>query len=594
MTLGTVPRAVASGLIIALLVSLSFAQEKNADPPPKRKGSIKGKVMSDDGQPLESANVNLNAAKSSGLGDWRQAQTDDEGNFVLDGLASGLYHLSASTSAYVEAERPLEQKLYRLGDVVNFTLVKGGVITGRVTNALGEPVIAAPIRVERISDLEGRKTTSEGWYGQQRKTDDRGVYRVYGLPAGGYVVSVGGKAPYRHGPSTTYESDTPTFYPSATREGATEITVNVGEEVRGIDIRYRHEKGHSVRGRVTGAPADNSLLSNGVQVELRRYPGGAMEMTAYIQATDPTKSFEFITVADGEYELSANAYGGENKDSYQSHRRRVTVKGGNVANVELRLVALGSIEAKLEWEATPEKERKAECQTVRPPGAEETIIWLVKDEPKPGNPLSVDAVLRHDLPTEKGELKYPNLEAGIYRFAPRLLDEAWYIKSVAGKSDEPKSKIQNPKLPPLPDLGKQGVTLKPGEKRKDVVLTLASGAASVGGRLVADKDQPLPSRLRIHLVPAEKEAADDLLRYTEQKTKDGTFSFTNLAPGKYWLLARKVPDDEADAKRVNPLAWDGVTRKALRAEAEAASQILTLTKCQRVNDYWLRHYNNRQ
>jgi hypothetical protein len=456
-----------------------------------------------------------------------------------------------------------------------------------VTNALGEPVIAAPVRLERVADLEGRKITSEWWYGQQRKTDDRGVYRIYGLPAGRYVVSVGGKAPYRHGVPTAYELDTPTFYPSATREGATEITVNVGEEVRGIDIRYRHEKGHSISGKVTGAPADNSLLSNGVQVELRRYPGGAMEMTTYIPPTEPTKSFEFITVADGEYELIANVYGGKNKDSYKSNRRRVTVKGGNVANVELRLSALSSIEAKLEWNATPEKDRKAECQAVRPPAAEETMIWLVKDDPKPDNRLSLDAVRRHDMPTEKGELKYQNLEAGIYRFAPRLLDEAWYIKSVAGKSDELKSKTQNPKSPLPPDLGKQGIALKAGEKRKDIVLTLASGAASLRGRVAADKDQSLPSRLRIHLVPAEKEAADDLLRYAEQKTKDGTFTFTNLAPGKYWLLVRSVPDDESDEKPAKPVAWNAVERAKLRREAEAANQTVALTACQRVKDFVL-------
>lgn len=560
------------------------APDKSEDPLSKRRGSIKGKVLSDDGQPLEGANVNLNAMGGTGMGSWRQMQADDEGNFVADGLTSGLYSVHAHSSAYVMPDNPLEPKYYRLGEFVTFTLVKGGVITGRVTNALGEPVIAAPIRVEWVSDLEGRKISSEGWYGS-RRTDDRGMYRVYGLFPGKYVVSVGGQSAYRSGAGTGYEADAPTFYPSASRDGATEITVNLGEEVRGIDIRYRREKGHSISGKVTGAPADNSLQTGGVQIYLYRYPGDRMEMNTYIQGTDPGKSFEFFTVPDGEYELEARVYGGETKDSYKSARRRVTVKGGNVANIELRLVPLGSIEAKLEWEVTPEKERQATCQSARPPSPEETMLRLLKDDPKADTAATY--FFRSDvLPNEKNELKFQGLETATYRFAAAWLDEAWYIKAVTQKPASPASNLKSPTAQ-APDIGKQGLALKPGEKRNDVVLKLANGAASLSGRVATDKNQALPSRLRVHLIPAEKEAADNLLRYAELKTKDGTFTFANLAPGKYWLLARRAPDDEADTKRVNPLAWDVATRKTLRLDAEAAHQAFELTACQRVKDYVL-------
>ena len=60
------------------------------------------------------------------------------------------------------------------------------------------------------------------------------------------------------------------------------------------------------------------------------------------------------------------------------------------------------------------------------------------------------------------------------------------------------------------------------------------------------------------------------------------------APGKYWLIVRKVPDDEAAAKRINAMAWDITTRKSLRIEAEAANQTIELKSCQRVNDSVLR------
>lgn len=590
MNISTLQHAIVISLMLIFVLSFSFAQDKSPDTPPKRKGSIKGKVMSDDGQPIEGANVSVNAVNFTGMGNWRQTQTDDEGNFAADEIVSGLYGVYVSSRAYVEPDLPLEPRYYRLGDRPVFTLVKGGVITGRVTNAQGEPMIAAPIRVERVSDLEGREIAGGISYGQPRRTDDRGFYRVYGLPAGRYIVSVAGKQPYRNGPSSVYESEASTFYPSATRDGATEVSVNVGEEVRGIDIRHRGERGHSISGKITGVPSTNDVSNGGIQIYLYRYPGNLMEMYTYMRPNDLTKSFEFFAVADGEYELEANLHAGDDKDSYKSPRRRVTVKGGNVANVELRLMMLGSIEAKIEWEATPEKDRKAECQLSRAVAPDETIIWIAKDEPKPSNPLSRESAVLDSLLNEKGELKYQGLEAATYRFTPRILDEAWYLKAIAqkteaAKTDDPKSKIQNSKPP---DLAKQGIPLKAGEKRKDIILTLANGAASISGRITADKDQSLPSRVRVYLVPAEKESAEDILRYAEQKTKDGTFSFKNFAPGKYFLLARKVADDEPDAKRINPLAWEITTRKTLRAEAEAANQLIELNPCQRRNDYALR------
>ncbi len=563
-----------------LFLVIVSAQEKSEEAQPKRKGAIKGKINTDDGQPIEGANVNVNAAHASGLGGWRQLQTDDEGNFVADELAPGLYTVSVGSNAYVIPERSFLPEYYRLGDVLNFTLSKGGVITGRVTNALGEAVIAAPIRVERVTDLEGRKTISEWWYGQQRKTDDRGVYRVYGLPAGRYIVSVGGTAQYRTGPPNSYESSIPTFYPSATRAGATEVTVNVSEEVRGIDIRYRTEKGQTISGKITGVPVENS--TNGVQIYLYRYPGNGLELTTFVLPTDPTQSFEFYTVPEGEYELEASVYGGEKKDSYKSLRKRITVKSGNLTGIVLPLVALGSVEAKIEWEITPEKERKAECQATRPPLPEETMIWFVKDDPKVGGGVSLDSSRRYALPNEKAELKYQMLEAGVYRFAPRLLDESWYVKAVAAKSNSvAQSSSAKAETTRTLDLSKQGVELKSGDKRKDILLTLTNGAASLSGRVVAEKSQALPSRMRVHLIPAEKEAADDLLRYAEQKTKDGNFTFRNLAPGKYWLVVRKVADDESDPQHVNPLAWDSIARKALRREAELTNKAIDLTPCQR-------------
>ncbi|MBL8191139.1 MAG: hypothetical protein JNK38_24185, partial [Acidobacteria bacterium] len=62
--------------------------------------------------------------------------------------------------------------------------------------------------------------------------------------------------------------------------------------------------------------------------------------------------------------------------------------------------------------------------------------------------------------------------------------------------------------------------------------------------------------------------------------------FKHLAPGKYWLLARSIPDTEKDTQR--PAAFDSTERAKLRKEAEAANQQLELLPCQRVKDHVLK------
>ena len=168
-----------------------------------------------------------------------------------------------------------------------------------------------------------------------------------------------------------------------------------------------------------------------------------------------------------------------------------------------------------------------------------------------------------------------------------MADGEYEVKSITLKTDEPKSKTQNPKSQMPTDVGKRGVNIKPGDNLKGVTITIADSAANLQGRVTSTPEKPLP--VRVPLVPSEKEAADDLLRYQEFTTKaDGAFTFTNLAPGKYWLLTRPMPADESDEKPAKPLAWDAAAPTKLRTEAEAANNLIELTPCQRGKDYRLK------
>lgn len=115
---------------------------------------------------------------------------------------------------------------------------------------------------------------------------------------------------------------------------------------------------------------------------------------------------------------------------------------------------------------------------------------------------------------------------------------------------------------------------------------LAEGAGSLRGAVKPAGDDRVPAKLYVHLVPAEKESAEDVLRFfTTLVHTDGKFSLNNVPPGRYWVVARLSMNNEpqVDAKLRPPDEAD--TRLQIRREAEANKTELELKPCQNVVDY---------
>ena len=79
-----------------------------------------------------------------------------------------------------------------------------------MTNALGEPVVAVRVRALMIRDAKGQVPRIPG-FGPEQSTDDRGIYRIYGLAPGTYLVSAGGLNASQTFQFNPYESDVPTY-----------------------------------------------------------------------------------------------------------------------------------------------------------------------------------------------------------------------------------------------------------------------------------------------------------------------------------------------------------------------------------------------
>ncbi len=558
-------------LALIFLTVPSFAQTTPESKPAadNKRGAITGKVIADDGQPLVGVGVYLFRA----TGDRsisRPAATDEEGNFRVNDLPTGSYRINAQVNGYVPASRESLTQRYRVGESVTITMIKGGAITGKVYDSAGQPLVGATVNAQRVRDEAGRSSGVS--VSRDAMSDDRGVYRIYGLQAGSYVV-------YTNGGYGAYYDDgikeAPTYHPASTRDTAQEVSVSTAVAVTGIDIRHRGERGLVVSGFFSGLVEAKTDNSSGINVQLTQAATGASVAQMYVNPRSTGKNaFAFYGLAEGEYELSArrqlfNRASGE--ESTASAPRKISVKSSDVTGIELKLLPLASIAGRIVLEPSD----KQDCVITRRGMLEEISLTLQRDEADTRTIGNAETA-----PDEKSEFAWQDLLVGRYRLAAKLPSEHWYLKAMTWTA-----KPTTAKTPPAKpwDVARQGLDLKAGEKLTGLMLTIAEGAAELRGRI---DGKNLPPRLRVHLVPAEKD--DDVLRYTEVVAKsEGAFTFTHLAPGKYWLLTRFVPDDESDERPAKPVAWDTEARVKLRREAEAANHTVVLTTCQRVKDHTL-------
>ena len=140
-------------LVVFFAVTITAQSQLEESQTAPTTGAITGQVVTETGQPLAGAAVSVRAYGATGQG--RSATTNAEGNFQVSGLDPLPYMVSASFSTYVTAPRDPDSsqaQYYRVGDSVRLELIRGGVITGTVTTAVGEQVVAVRERAYMIRD----------------------------------------------------------------------------------------------------------------------------------------------------------------------------------------------------------------------------------------------------------------------------------------------------------------------------------------------------------------------------------------------------------------------------------------------------------
>jgi hypothetical protein len=223
----------AAGAVIGLAATLIGAPRQSS-PAPDQGGIIRGRVMAaDTGRPLGRARVSLLPAASPRP--LMTTSTGSQGTFELGGVPAGSYYIAASRAGYLELQygqrRPAERGLsvaVRAGETVTrieIALPRGSVLAGTITDEQGHGYPGVRVSAWQQRFHQGQRVPFPGG---GATTDDRGVFRISGLPPGRYQVSAFSPEAWlderneRLGYATTY-------YPGTTSAGAQSITLGLAQ-----------------------------------------------------------------------------------------------------------------------------------------------------------------------------------------------------------------------------------------------------------------------------------------------------------------------------------------------------------------------------
>lgn len=477
-------------LFLSAAAAVSLAQETASQT------SVAGRVTnSATGGPIRHAHVSLYPQTVS-----RQkygALTGVDGKFSIAELPPGQYSVSVDAAGFqtppivpdVRADRlvlrPAEHK-----DDLDLTLTPFGAISGRVIDSDRRPVQGVAVSALGPDGLTLEETS-----------DPSGQYRLSGLPPGKYRVRAVPPAvnlpPEIRSDGASEVHYAPTYYPaSLTVESAARLDVAPGAERTESDIRLVRSPIVAVRGAVSGILAGVPVSISVHKVEPPRAPNTGRGAWGYGHRVNPDGSFAIWGLDPGSYILTVQSNGA----GWESPPVEVTVAGKDVGDVALGLIRQFDIFGQILLD-----DDRAQLPRAPPNASLGQSPQISLSELKGG--ASSFSVVFAD-----GSFRLTKVQPGQYSVR---LSWGTYVKSMRLGSSDIEGAI---------------LDVRNGSEGAALTVTASSATAQVSG-VVRNATGPA-AHARVILLSQEIPRSEAVL----SARSDGTYTFTNIAPGKYKLL----------------------------------------------------------
>lgn len=539
---------------------------------------LTGRVTDATGEPAVSVNVAIRRLEPREAPQPAEVRvdTDDLGEFRLGNLVAGRYalhteqgfdligmfdHMTAGGATVSALEKmrlemqamrkvpPLSETVeveVRPGDELAVALVHdrtsvtlpyavvGGVITGVVLDEQGEP---AEGMLMTLWQPEQNWATYVWPKGRTRRTDDRGRYRLFHIPAGQYLVSATNPAD----PPAVDPGDTRflrTYFPDRTDIAeAWKIDVGRSQELSAIDMTVTEAHGSRVYGSVLNA----SGQPRGSVTMTSSYSAGAFALPPRFAIVATDGRFELRNVPPGNYVL--HAVHGSTDDPLHVEvnefaAQRVTVTAGDVGPLTLTTLPTSTLTGRIRLEGSN--------RSVGSGAFGLRAIPVDRDDAPPVRGLSPDSAIGSDW-----RFRMIGLLARS-RIALARAPEGWWIKSaMIGGVDAAEDPVS---------FGAKE------DSRDDVTIVLADNGATIAGRVVDDRKRALDV-FNVVVFATDRTQWYEGSRYvkTAGPENDGSFRVASLAPGEYYVAATDYLDTDPTAEGMKTTdALNGLARSAER------------------------------
>jgi hypothetical protein len=513
----------------------AFAQPRDTAAIVRGTAVLSGIVVSDDAdrRPVRRVRVTCSGGESGGA----TAITDDRGRLQFRGLRAGRYTLAATKDAWVStaygANRPQRPgSAIPLADGqhadVTIMMLRGSVITGVVLDHANQPAAHTTVTALRYVMRNGERRLADAGVGGV--ADDRGVYRIFSLPPGDYVIRAAGQGSALSASAGELRlvgdrsaertvSLAPTYYPgTVAATQAVMVTVGRGDERGGVDFSLQLVPTARIDGSVIlpdGAPAPA-----GTQVNIFASPTVAGGTPGALRSTRTSSdgAFSFADVTPGIYTVlargTAPASGPQAPPVMVWASTEIAVDGERVSGLSLALQPGMTVSGQVRFVGSQ----------LQPP-SDLGVVRVSMDPVQAEGGVGFSPVT--STLDREGRFAISGVMPGRYRlnatFPGAGRPGGWQLRAaiVSGQDS-----LDIP------------FTVQPSQSISGAAIVFTERAAELTG-LVHNAAGGAPNEFTVILFPADQSLWLPRARriLAVRPSADGAFAFRNLPPGTYRLAA---------------------------------------------------------